>query len=173
MGRSLKREPFYSLRLVPDDKLKDKISLINKNLSSKFGGPVFCPHVTLNPLVIGKEQDLKKKCRLLAAELNPFQVNLKSISFTEKFFLSFFLVVEKKSDIMEANAFSKKYFKTKDEPFFPHLSLTYGNYPIEDKEEMMGYASTEELSFLADSIYLCLNNESKLSWEIVARFPFN
>ncbi|MEE2742899.1 MAG: hypothetical protein VYD54_03260 [Bdellovibrionota bacterium] len=164
--------PFYSLWLVPKGNLKKEIQNINKLLSEKFGGPKFCPHVTLNPSIFGPEKVLRRQCLEFSKFFRPQEIKLKGISTTENFFMSVFFEVHKSVELMEMNKKSKTFFKSKNQVYSPHLSLTYGDFSLPDKKEMIGLSKIETKAFLAGELYLCLNDEEKLSWEIIDKFSF-
>tara|TARA_B100000029_G_scaffold371908_1_gene365969 strand:+ start:466 stop:981 length:516 start_codon:yes stop_codon:yes gene_type:complete len=165
--------PFYSLWLVPKDPLKKEIQDINKFFSKKFGGPQFCPHVTLNPFICGPEKALRQQCLTFSRLFNPLEIRLENVSTTEKFFMSVFFDVHKSSQLMDMNKKSKALFESKEQLYVPHLSLTYGDFSFSEKNEMIGLSKVQTKSFVAEDLYLCLNDEAKLSWDVVDKFSFS
>ena len=138
---------FYSLWLVPKDPLKKEIQNINKLFAKKFGGPQFCPHVTLNPYVCGPEKVLRQQCLAFSKLFSPPEVRLENVSTTEHFFMSVFFEVHKSTELMAMNKKSKTFFESKEQLYSPHLSLTYGYFLSLDKSKMISLSKIQNCIF--------------------------
>ena len=54
--------------------------------------------------------------------------------------------------------------------YLPHLSLAYGNYSNDKKENMKSSMKIIPGGFLVDHIFLAYNDEINLKWKVIQEF---
>jgi len=165
----------YSLWLMPSGDIYDELAKINSELSREHGSPSFEPHVTLIGELIGSEEDMLHKTSELAAVIRPYRIKLTRIGYLPEFSRCLFIKVEKTDDVMEANLRAGEIFNLQKSPeYMPHLSLMYGRFSPETKEEIVRKMGREfELSFDVNSIHLFLTGYPPQNWHRVWEFPLD
>src|ERR1035438_3335018 len=81
----------YSLWLMPEGNVRDRITLILHQLSVRHEAPEFPPHVTLLGSCIGKRDEMMRQSSLVAGALGPFTIRLAKIDFRDEYFRCLFV----------------------------------------------------------------------------------
>jgi len=163
----------YALWIVPEGAVYTLTDGYIARLSRAYNLPKFEPHVTLLGGIPAPETST---LRNLARSLPPFQVHLSSQpGFLDETFRCLFLKADETPALLETFARASQLFGYQDKPYFPHLSLAYGDLPIETKREMIReLGDIPEIEFEARQFSLVLASTEMpvSSWRVVARFPF-
>mmetsp|Transcript_14777 Transcript_14777/g.24405 ORF Transcript_14777/g.24405 Transcript_14777/m.24405 type:complete len:176 (-) Transcript_14777:64-591(-) len=167
-----------SLWLAPDDSsnvFEDLRDLISR-LAGEYGGPSFLPHVTLLGLLPGDEDAVLDKVRSLASRISPYEVHLTEIKYLPEYYRSLFIEVEQTDNVMIAAADARKEFHIEDvSPYYPHLSLMYGDFPAELKEQILQELTKEKqfdnVRYTVNNIEVWRTSGPVGSWEKVAVAP--
>jgi 2'-5' RNA ligase len=163
---------FYSLWIIPEGEAYTLTSYFIARLSDIFSLPDFEPHVTL----LGRIQVSDfSTLHDLARSLPPFRIRLASQpEYLDEYFRCLFLKADETPALMEAFAQASRVFDYQGGPYFPHLSLAYGDQEIEDKLAMIHVmGEIPEIEFEARQLSLA-RASSKIpvsNWEVVERFP--
>jgi 2'-5' RNA ligase len=169
-----KRNPdSYSLWLKPENSVENKFQNKIQSLASEYGGPIFKPHITLVSSFLGKEKVLLKITEIVSKKISPFIIYFDNIGYFNKYFCSLFLTVECTSELSAARRLCSTELHLKENKYFPHLSLIYGDYTLDKKQEMISNLGALPDKFLAQSIYLAHNDENNLRWEVIKGFSLN
>jgi len=142
-------------------------------LSAAFDLPKFEPHVTL----LG---DIRSPgafaLRDLARVLSPFRIRLASrVEYLDETFRCLFLKAHETPALMGTYSKASRLFDDKGGPYFPHLSLAYGDLPVETKHEMIhSLGEFPEIEFEARHLSLVrASGEIPISsWKAIERFSF-
>ena len=163
----------YSIWLMPAGKINQRLSKIILKLSGKYKSPKFKPHVTLAGGFTGKKKDLLSKTEKLSKLIKPFTVKLTETSHLSEFYRSLFIHAEKTPELMRAAVIARKLFSLpNDRKYIPHLSLIYGNFSREMKENIIKILGKKfNINFKVKSVYLGFNDERKKQWTIIRKFP--
>lgn len=163
----------YALWLIPSGTLYEETQKIIAQLAQEFSAPLFHPHVTLLGGISGRKDEIVSLCLKLAAVLKPFTVNLTSMSCLDDFYRCLFIQVEASEEISIANANAVTIFGQEATiPYFPHLSLLYGNHPPEVKESIIKRLGiTPGREFFVDHFCLVSLAGGPQDWKIVKDFP--
>jgi 2'-5' RNA ligase len=163
----------YSLWLMPEPELSDRLARIISQLSQQYSGPLFSPHVTLLEKVQGREEDVRRKTEALARALRTYEIHFKDLDYTDEFFRALFVRAGKTPDVMEANTLARKFFEIKNaRPYMPHLSLFYGNLPVETKKSIIAHLGEAVAGrFKVGRIHLFSTSGATDGWYEVASFP--
>ncbi len=129
--------PSYHLWLKPSGDLLDALSETIERLSCRLGGPVFTPHITLLGSVPGTEGQHRARVEALAAQMKPFDVVLDQPCTGTEYFESVFMQVRPNEPLVSANALACRLFGAAAKPYRPHLSIVYGEFTQEQKQEVI------------------------------------
>lgn len=168
----------YALGLVPERGTETYTFLdrLIRDVATQYQTPVFDPHVTLLSSVEGDEQDIREKTRILAASLEPFEVQLGEVGSNGTYFQILFSRIEQTSAVMSANTTAQKEFAVDRGTYFPHLSLAYGDLSNEQVGALQQFVAQGNqitgMHFLARGVELWRTEGVVEDWGRVALFPF-
>lgn len=110
--------------------------------------------------------------RTLAATSSPFDIFLGDAAAEDKYFRALYLRVQEGSEINELHQQAAAIFSAEtDGQYLPHLSLLYGNYPAELKEEIVADLQVPAgMSFLVDTIHLWRTEGEVADWVRIGSF---
>lgn len=148
--------PTYHLWLRPSGRAQDLLGTAIQTLAHRLQAPVFEPHVTLLGNLIGTEHELLVRTERLAEKLQPLPITLTEPSYREEYFQCLFLKVKETPSILDAHTAARNLFGHEHGPaYMPHLSLVYGLYPAELKQEVIaGLSSDLRMTFDATVLSL-------------------
>jgi 2'-5' RNA ligase len=166
----------YSLWLLPEGDIFEKLNALISGLASKYDAPPFEPHITLLGGLRGPEQKIIPATALLAAALESFSVTLTHLEYRDMYYMCLFVLLEKTRDVMDAHFLAQKILDTfiarENIEFIPHLSLMYGDFPVPLKKEIIKDIGAEmNLSFTVNSIYLFSTDGGPGDWHRFKEFP--
>ncbi|MER3423167.1 MAG: hypothetical protein C4293_08000 [Nitrospiraceae bacterium] len=148
--------PTYHLWLKPSGRAYELLAAAIQTLARQLQAPVFEPHVTLLGRLIGTEHELLAQAEQLAEKLRPFHIVLTEPSYREEYFQCLFLKVKETPSILNAHTAASQLFSHEHgSAYMPHLSLVYGLYPQELKQEVIAGLSPD-LRMTFDTTVLCL-----------------
>ena len=155
-----------SLWLQPSGELYDELGKMISQLSSKYGAPIFPPHVTLLGDLLGDEKEITTQAQQLASRLEPFQITLTTVDYLDSYFRCLFVHAEETPALVEANRLARNIFHREQDPrFMPHLSLMYGTFDDETKKRIIESIGREfNKSFPVDRIHLLSCNGEPKDW---------
>jgi len=162
----------YALWIMPEGATYTLTDGYIARLSDAYNLPKFEPHVTL---LGGISAPQTSTLRTLARSLPPFHIHLSSQpGFLEEYFRCLFLKADETPVLLETFARASQLFGYQGRPYFPHLSLAYGDLPLETKHKMIReLGDIPEIEFEARQISLVYASiEMPISsWKVVERFP--
>ena len=145
-------------------------------LAGEFGGPVFTPHVTLLSLAFLSTEEpetvLTKKMAAFAVACAPFSLALGLPAVEDRYFRSLYLRVQEKESMTALHRRAAEAFSVApDAEYVPHLSLLYGNYSQERKEERTTSLDLQGTdSFQVDQVNLWKTEGEVADWIRIASF---
>ena len=165
----------YSLWLMPEGKVRDRLTLTLHNLSVRHEAPEFPPHVTLLGSCMGERDEMMRRSSLVAGALKPFTVRLGKLDFRDEYFRCLYLHAGPAEPLRNAHQAACRIFCRSPEPdFMPHLSLLYGNYPVNLKENVMAELGLRlNVQFKVRNLHLFQTHGEVENWREVAQFPIN
>ena len=163
----------YALWIMPEGSAYTLTDNYIAKLSEEYGLPRFEPHLTL---LSGIRNPAVSTLRTLVGGLPPFRIRLASQSeYLDEYFRCLFLKAHETPALMETFAQASQLFGYQGKPYFPHLSLAYGDLPVKNKREMIDeLGDIPEIEFEARQLSL-VQASTKMpisSWKVVERFPF-
>lgn len=160
----------YALWLMPTGQAYRRLARRILSLSRQYSTPRFEPHVTLLSGITAPEQEAHSLSATLAGRLEPLEIRLAEIGFLDEYFRCLFLRVLPTDALMNAHQAAKEVFGLrKQPPYMPHLSLIYGNLPIDVKKKIASGPSTG-LSFEVSSIHLYSVSGPLADWRPAGTF---
>lgn len=128
----------FHLWLAPAGADYDRLAGVIADLSARYRGPQFDPHLTLLGRLEGEEEVLVERTRQFARVLHPFEVRLKEPGYEAQYFRCLFLPAEPSPPILEAHQRATLIFDTQPTSAFdPHVSLLYGVFDESVKQEII------------------------------------
>jgi 2'-5' RNA ligase len=165
----------YSLWLMPEGLARRRLEQLLRELSARYRGPEFLPHVTLLGSCVGERDEMIRRSSLVANLLTPFTIRLGKIDFRDEYFRCLFVHAGPLVPMRNAyHGACRKFNRTPDPDFMPHLSLLYGNFPQALKEEAMAELGPRlNVQFKVRNLYLFQTHGEVRNWHEVVRFPIN
>jgi 2'-5' RNA ligase len=163
----------YSLWLMPRGAVNRKFSELISQLAEQYSSPKFPPHVTLVGSIEAHEEEMILKTQEVAQLIHHFVIRLANIDYTDQYYRTLFVRVESSADILVAYQEARKIFPSDQETnYAPHLSLLYGNFSVETKEQIIkkiGASFKDE--FEANILHLYLTDGEVNTWRKISEFP--
>lgn len=157
----------YSLWLPPSGDIAYRLQERIDKMSRQYGTPSFAPHITLLGGLKSSETELISLTGTLVSSLSPFDVTLTKAGYSDEFYQSLFLRVEKNSVLEEVRKRACQLFGRSDPSgYHPHLSLLYGDFPQEKKERILNITGREfYIRFPVKSIVLMQTEGPPEQWK--------
>ncbi len=116
----------------------DRLAGIIADLSARYRGPQFDPHLTLLGRLEGEQESLVALTQQLAHALSSFEVRLKAPSYEPLYFRCLYLPAEPFPSLLEAHRQATQIFDAQPASAFnPHVSLLYGLFDERVKQEII------------------------------------
>ncbi|MCY4132843.1 MAG: 2'-5' RNA ligase family protein [Nitrospira sp.] len=146
----------FHLWIVPTGAVYDRLAGVIADLSARYHGPAFDPHLTLLGRLEGREGDLVDRAHRLAHALHPFEVRLKEPDYESSYFRCLFLRAEPSPAIMDVHQQATQIFNAQPASAFdPHVSLLYGLFPESVKQAIINALPPDlPVSFPASRLHL-------------------
>ncbi len=171
----------YSTWFTPEGEAYKKFSGLINEISDEYDSPKYEPHVTLQGGLVGfTKEEVISKATKIAQSIEPFTITLTKVTYpssypndTEAYYRSLYILAETSEPLMKANQLARKMFGREDDPpYNPHLSIIYGPFPSETKEEIISKVGREfNESFKVDSIYVWSDKGLPHGWKLIKKIP--
>lgn len=163
----------YSILAIPPEPVYGQLYKIIKELSKKYDGPLFEPHLT----ILGNiEKDLtviEKGVEKLTKFYAPLELVLDRLSFSTTYFQSVFVRVKSTAGLMQCNLELKKFFDVENSVFMPHISLLYGNHNMLTREKVVSEIKIHPTSItIKDLVILSSSSPNPEEWKIIKTVSF-
>ncbi|KAI8617198.1 RNA ligase/cyclic nucleotide phosphodiesterase [Chytriomyces sp. MP71] len=115
-------------------KLDRALTEVVKHYSAELGTPVWEPHITLLGSVLASPEEALTTITDAVKDVTPFDVPLVDIVTKDFFFQCIMAKAAENNALMSLNASLRNlYPPPNNEPFWPHLSLVYGDLELDVK----------------------------------------
>jgi 2'-5' RNA ligase len=162
-----------SLWLRLDLVLEARVSRLIRELAERLGTPVFEPHVTLLGGLTGSSDEILERAGRLAAETPAFSIRLGALGGQDEYFRCLYLEVEKTPELLDLHRRALGSFEARETgPFFPHVSLVYGDLSRAEKDRLEATLETPKRACRSVALEARLTDGEVASWRRLARFPF-
>lgn len=145
------------------------------DLTKAYQAPVFDPHVTLMGSLPGTEESISLRCLELGGLLPPFNILLTEPAYGDQYFQCVFLKTQETPALMNAHELARRLFGKDLSPYKPHLSLLYGHYSIELKDNITStLPQALRLNFTVDRVHLIRSkSEHPMDWTTILTVPLS
>ena len=151
----IERTDCYSIFLLPPHKEEKDFRRVIADLATKYDAPIFDPHITLISDLHGAEEALFDTLKNAAADLHAIPVSLIALESRDIWHRCLFARAELTLELQRMQETIAKAFGKEPLPdFLPHISLLYGDYPLEQKPAMAMEAGTYPHTFVANRLAL-------------------
>ncbi|PJC80795.1 hypothetical protein CO009_01100 [Candidatus Shapirobacteria bacterium CG_4_8_14_3_um_filter_35_11] len=123
----------YSLWFLPEESINKKYQKIISGIASSYRTQEFKPHVTLIKHLELKEKEVLSFTNELIKWLKPTKTKFMELGYSDRRYRSLYITVLKTQELLKAHNKANQIFEHKEEPFMPHLSIVYGELPLDDK----------------------------------------
>ncbi len=165
----------YSFWLMPSGEIYKHLSGLITTLSKTYSTPRFEPHVTLLGDIFLTEEEVLSRASQLTRLVKPFTVKLKKVDYLNEYFRCLFVRAEETDELSRANLYAREIFNRQRDPkFMPHLSLMYGDFPTEEKRQIvakMGNPFNSQFDVKSIHLYLASSRDPIKDWKILKEFP--
>lgn len=163
----------FGIFLVPATSQYKKYNKIITSLSKKYDTLNFEAHVTVLGKLEAEEKDLVTKVKKIANGLNKIETNIFGVNFTNTFYQCVFAQLKMSPQLL--NLYQElgtdlKYVNKS--PYFPHMSLIYGDLSTEEKANIAGQVKVGK-KILLDKLVIVRNGPLPSDWTHVAEFTLN
>ena len=162
----------YSLVIVPVDEARQQLQALIDELAQQYNAPFFSPHITVVSNILADSEELareKGNAIALAQEVGKFTVSVSEYRFTDEEFRCLFLLAHSPQMDTVYSSAAAIYPQVNDQHFrgLPHLSVMYGTYPTETKEEIIASHPLKPLEFAVESFDLYKTSGPASSWSLI------
>ncbi|MBX4187589.1 MAG: hypothetical protein KW793_00445 [Candidatus Doudnabacteria bacterium] len=163
----------YSIWLFPELETRIKIDNTIKSLGAAYNSVAFPSHLTILS-EIPSIADSRKNFNELG-KFSYFKAASGKIEMEDLYFKSFYLEIEKTSELSKFRRQTKKlFFPDSKEKFEPHISLLYGNFKPTDKPEMLRrIITTFPRDILFTEAVLVDTNGTPANWKVLDSIKLN
>lgn len=127
----------YAIWLRPSQSELDKLIKLISNLSHQYRTSPFPPHITLLSGFNSNLKTINAECEKISQAQTSLKINLRSIEYTEKYYMNLFILAEKEKQLLKLHNTLKVKLKPKlDEEYIPHISLLYGKLDEAKQQEL-------------------------------------
>lgn len=164
---------YYSIWITLPDAARSRLTKIVNDLSKKYGGPTFEPHMTIVVNTNDTLENVVSKTKSIAKNTKAFELELGNIDYSTTYFQCVF--VRAKTSVPLINLATKAKEKFDISSFYmPHISLMYGNLDAEEKDKIARSIKLSTLKFKAEKLVITPAGESvpdPKDWKHLAEIP--
>lgn len=163
----------FDIFLVPTKAQYSEYDKVIQSFSLKnYKTPSF-PHITLLNKVEAEESDLVTKVQGISKSFNKIEVDVFGINFTNTVSQCVFAQIKMTSLLLNLYQELETELKHSEKsPFFPHMSLVYGNLSSEEKANIASQIKVEK-KLLLDKVVIYLDGPLASDWRMIAEIGLN
>jgi 2'-5' RNA ligase len=165
----------YSLWIVPKGEAGNVLQSLASKLAKQYATPFFVPHMTLVANIMANNKEInfiKEQIESLTKQLGSFTVRLADYGYMDEEFRSLYLLAHS-SDLANFYDTTSTIFPQVNSEHFkpmPHLSIMYGMYRDDTKQQIISDNPIGPIEFEVDSLDLYLTNDPVTSWKLEQSF---
>ena len=147
---------------------------IKAKVQSKLESPVFDTHITLAGPYLNVDKPFLNKLRNFVERNSVIILNVKGYNFKQEKFRSFYVSIKNSRYLRD---FRKKIYELNkcnfENNYLPHISLSYGNHEIKEKELLISKLPKLNKSIKMSKIALVKVDEDINLWKILEIHELN
>ncbi|KAJ3013627.1 UNVERIFIED_CONTAM: hypothetical protein HDU68_000619 [Siphonaria sp. JEL0065] len=118
--------------------LDQKLNAIVEHFSKKLGTPKWSPHITLLGSIVATPEEAVSKIQDAVKHRGPLKITLTDIVTKNLYFQCVMAKAEESQPLLSLNAFLRTVYPPhQNEPYWPHLSLVYGDLDAETRNSVV------------------------------------
>ncbi|MHC1716337.1 MAG: 2'-5' RNA ligase family protein [Candidatus Dojkabacteria bacterium] len=162
----------FDLFLIPAVNQYRKYTEIIDSLSKKYDTPSF-PHVTIFEMLEAEENDLVTKVERITKGFKKIEVEIFGMNFTNTVHQCVFAQIKMSSQLLALyNELETSLQYSTTSPYFPHMSLIYGDLSSEEKSNVAKQVKLGD-KLLLDKLAIYRDGPLPGDWANVAEFELN
>jgi 2'-5' RNA ligase len=162
----------YDIFLLPTETQYNKYNTIISTYSKLYKTPSF-PHVTLLNLVESEEIELVTKVENIVKQYNEFEVEVFGMNFANTVSQCVFAQLKMTTQLLNLyTELVRTLNYSNPSPFFPHMSLIYGDLSSDKKSKTAQKISIDS-SLILDKLVIYQDGPAPTDWRKVAEFKLN
>lgn len=162
----------YFVWIIPPEPVFSELDNILRDLSQKYDGPLFHPHMTLLSNVEKPLEEIQQAVENAVHGLDTFKLSLGPISFSTTYHQSVFVRVNSIAPLMNLNLSLKKSLGFQNTVFMPHMSLLYGDHDMETREKVTKELTLTNTTFTANEVVIVSDAPDPINWKPIVTIPF-
>lgn len=163
----------YWIFLVPTLSQSGEYNRIIKSLSEKYKTPNIDAHVTVLGMLRTEEKELINKVKEIAKGFNRIEVEVFGINFSNTISQCVFAQIKMSPQLLSLYKELSINLQSSDKsPYFPHMSLIYGDFSPEEKSNIARQVKVSN-KLLLDKLVIYRDGPLPSDWKHVAEFEFN
>ena len=161
----------YTIWIIPPEPIFTTLQKVITELSQKYQGPLFSPHMTVAALPELEPAEITKRIESIAKKLHPLELSIGPVSFSTTYFQSVFARVNSTAELTQLNLDIKDLFEIENDVYMPHISLLYGNHDMKIRERITKEIHLPPLSFVGQELAIIPHSENIGEWIPVEKIP--
>jgi 2'-5' RNA ligase len=159
----------YDIFLVPEATQYKMYAKIIESFSKRYKTPSF-PHITLLGMLEGEEQELLSKTDKIVKPFKSMEVGIFGMNFTNTVNQCVFAQIKMSSELLTLyNELATNLHYSRKAPFFPHMSLVYGDLSTEEKSNIASQTKVGK-TLILDRLLIYRDGPLASDWAQVAEF---
>tara|TARA_Y100001978_G_scaffold134007_1_gene119853 strand:- start:67 stop:579 length:513 start_codon:yes stop_codon:yes gene_type:complete len=167
------QKKYYLWGLFPPLEIK-YLNFVKEKVQSKLISPSFNLHITLSGPYLNIDKTFKSKLKSFGDTNSSIFLHCDGYHFKQEMFKSFYISIK---DSLNLKELRKKIYKLNkfdvDNNYSPHISLCYGNHPIEEKKDLILKLPKFNKLVRISKIALVEINKDINRWKIYESFDLN
>ena len=147
---------------------------IKSQVQSKLKSPVFESHITLTGPYFSINKLFLNNLKTFVESNSAIMLNVNGYNFKQEMFKSFYISIKNSRYLEE---FRKKIYELNncnfENNYSPHISLSYGNHPIEEKKILIAKLPKFDKLIKISKIALVEVDEEINLWKILESYDLN
>lgn len=164
----------YSFITVPKGEVYSTFEKLIDSYGKQLHTPTYPTHLTLMHALEGTENHIVSRVEKFASSIKPFTVEVGKVEFSTTFFQCVFARVNATAELLNTHLALKTALGSQEKHvFMPHISIIYGDLPMETREQISKEITLPTLSFIVDHVTVVNgDNPYPKTWEVIKRIPF-
>ena len=170
-------QPTYSLWLLPTDpEQRQAYDTAIKTLAETYHAPAFIPHITIWPDATQSLAEIIELVTPAVSGISPVVLQALGLGQGETYSQCVYQVFDRTPEMITVRDAVIKALNLSASAanWLVHLSLLYGDFPIEQKIQAREHLETLSLptKWMANELIVILSDPDPLKWKQVATIPF-
>ena len=165
-----KNQSFWLWGQFPENSTKC-LNILKNVVQNKLSSPGFEAHITLAGPYEKIDKYLINSFKSFFIKKSSINLYLKNYEFQDYFYKSFYISVRESNDLKKLrNEINITYPFNHFDFYDPHISLAYGNHPIEKKNLLLSVMEKPMKLILMNKVSIVEVREEEFQWNILESF---